>query len=75
MEDLKGTWSLSFQLLDTNKSPCFASLVVLHGSGILMSLVMFPGMGMFKPLLGFKGFSFKNISAGKFLPFLGVLIL
>ncbi|XP_010937814.1 folate synthesis bifunctional protein, mitochondrial isoform X1 [Elaeis guineensis] len=28
-----------------------------------MSLVMFPGMGMFKPLLGFKGFSFKNISA------------
>lgn len=47
--------------------------MVSYGTIVLMSLVMFPGMGMFKPLLGFKGFSFKNISTGKPLPFLVVL--
>lgn len=62
MEELKVSWSLSFQLLGTKEIPCFAILAVLYRTGVLMSLIMFRGMGMFKHLTGFKGFSLKNTS-------------
>lgn len=64
MEELKVSWSLSFQLLGTKEIPCFAILAVLYRTGVLMSLIMFRGMGMFKHLTGFKGFSLKNTSTG-----------